>query len=60
MDSYEIAQQILKLYQQHANKSSGEISKNNLEIPLFFETPDDFIHQITTVLYDEKFGIILK
>lgn len=36
-DSYDIAQELLKLYAQRVNKSSGELIKDDLEIPLVYE-----------------------
>lgn len=58
-DAYDISKQILELYSANVNKSSGEISKNSLTIPLYYNT-DNTMHKIYEVFYVEDFGIVLR
>ena len=58
-DSYDIAKKILELYSANVNKSSGEISKNSLTIPLYYKH-QGFVYEVTSVGFDEKFGIVLN
>lgn len=58
-DSLDIAKKILELYSANVNKSSGEISKNSLTIPLFYKH-QGFVYEIYSVDFDERFGIVLN
>jgi len=59
MDSLDIAKQILQIYSENANKSSGQINKDAMNIPLYFNTDND-MHKIYEVFYIENFGIVLR
>jgi hypothetical protein len=58
-DSLDLAKQILDLYSQNVEKSSGQISKDSLSIPLYFNTADE-MHKVHDVFYVENFGIVLR
>ena len=58
-DSYDIAKKILELYSANVNKSSGEIMKNSLTIPLYFQY-DDVLYEVDSADFDERFGIVLN
>ena len=60
MDSLEVAQQIIQLYQQHVNKSSGEMNKDDLKVPIVFNAPDGAFYDIDDVSYVSGIGIILQ
>lgn len=58
-DSYDISQKILKLYSQNVDKSSGQMNKDSLTIPLYFNTVNE-MHKVQDVFYIENFGIVLR
>lgn len=60
MGSLEVAQQIIQLYQQHVNKSSGEMNKDDLKVPIVFNAPDGTFYDIDDVSYVSGIGIILQ
>ena len=41
MKAYELAYAILNLWVQNCNKSSGEMDKKNLDIPVYFDNESD-------------------
>ena len=41
MKAYELAYTILNLWVQNCNKSSGEMNKDNLDIPVYFDNEAD-------------------
>jgi hypothetical protein len=61
MDSYDIAKSILNLYQENVDKSSGEMNKDKLIVPLFFDSIEDGkMFEIEDVFFVEGYGIILR
>ena len=60
MDSYEVSQEIMKLYQKHVNKSSGEINKDDLKVPIFFFDSNWDYTTIGNISFVEGVGIILE
>lgn len=60
MDSLEVAQQIMNLYQQHAPRNSGDIDKSNLRVPIAFcDAYGDLCH-INAIEYIDNIGIVLQ
>jgi len=58
MDSLDIANKILQLYQQNVDKSSGSINKNNLQINLYIKNGDK-LQLVTNIEYINNIGIII-
>ena len=58
MDSLDIANKILQLYQQNVDKSSGSINKNNLQINLYIKNGDK-LQIVTDIEYINNIGIII-
>ncbi len=58
MDSLDIANKILQLYQQNVDKSSGSINKNNLQINLYIKNGDK-LQLVTNIEYINNVGIII-
>ena len=59
MDSYEIAKKILTLYSTNVNKSSGEIMKNSMLMPLWLKSGSNY-YLIEDVTFEPDVGIVLK
>lgn len=62
MKSYDVANAILNLWVKNCNKSSGEMNKEDLDIPIYVEA-GDFIIPIKDVYYgfaDNTLAIIIK
>ena len=58
MDSLDIANKILQLYQQNVDKSSGSINKNNLQVNLYIKN-NDKLQLVTNIEYINNVGIII-
>lgn len=58
MDSLDIANKILQLYQQNVDKSSGSINKNNLQLNLYIKNGDK-LQLVTNIEYINNVGIII-
>lgn len=58
MDSLDIANKIIQLYQQNVDKSSGSINKNNLQINLYIKN-NDKLQLVTNIEYINNVGIII-
>ena len=58
-DSYDIAKKILELYSANVNKSSGEISKNSMLMPLWLKSGSNY-YLIEDVTFEPDVGIVLK
>lgn len=46
MKAYELAYSILNLWVQNCNKSSGEMNKDNLDIPVYFDDEADAWYEL--------------
>ena len=58
LDAYDISRKIFSLWQLHADKSSGNIDKVFLHMPICVKTNDTY-KQIINIRYDSQKGIIL-
>ena len=58
-DSYDIAKKILTLYSENVNKSSGEIMKNSMLMPLWLKSGSNY-YLIEDVTFEPDVGIVLK
>ena len=59
LDAYDIAHQILSLWSDNANKSSGMINKHDLFIPLVIKHNNEY-HNITDITHDSDRGIVMS
>ena len=59
MDAYEISKKILILYSENVNKSSGEIMKNSMLMPLWLKSGSNY-YLIEDVTFEPDVGIVLK
>ena len=58
LDAYDISRKIFSLWQLHADKSSRNIDKVFLHMPICVQTNDTY-KQIINIRYDSQKGIIL-
>lgn len=56
MDAYDLAKQILELYSKNVNKSSGEITKHDLSIPLVYENCSEVWVQLSKIRVDHDYN----
>lgn len=58
MDAYEIGKKILEIYSANVDKSSGEINKNSMSMPIYTQVNDSLI-RIHSVTYEKDVGVVL-
>ena len=58
MDAYVIGHKILELYSANVDKSSGEINKNSMVMPIYAQVDDSLI-RIHSVTYEKDVGVVL-
>ena len=59
LDAYDISKKIFELWQTNANKSSGNIDKKFLHMPICIQINKTY-KQIINISYDKHKGIVLS
>ena len=59
LDAYDISKKIFELWQINADKSSGNIDKGFLHMPICIQTNKTY-KQIVNISYDKHKGIVLS